>query len=82
MGPLQGRPGHVLRRAQRVNAERDAEFTANAEAKEKLLAEAERIDVSDPKAAQAALRAIGDKWDAIGKVPRDRVTELERGCGR
>ncbi len=61
-----------------VNAERDAEFTANAEAKEKLLAEAERIDVSDPKAAQAALRAIGDKWDAIGKVPRDRVTELER----
>ena len=61
-----------------VNAERDAEFTANAEAKEKLLAEAERIDTSDPKAAQTALRTIGDKWDAIGKVPRERSADLER----
>lgn len=61
-----------------VNAERDAEFGANAVAKEKLLAEAERIDISDPKAAQAALRAIGDKWDAIGKVPREKSADLER----
>ena len=29
-------------------------------------------------AARAALRAIGDKWDAIGKVPRERSAELER----
>lgn len=61
-----------------VNAERDAEFSANAEAKEKLLVEAERIDISDAKAAQAALRNIGDKWDAIGKVPRERSADLER----
>ncbi|MCV7047788.1 DUF349 domain-containing protein [Mycobacterium frederiksbergense] len=61
-----------------INAERDAEFGANAVAKEKLLAEAERIDVSDPKAAQAALRTIGDKWDAIGKVPREKSADLER----
>ncbi len=61
-----------------INAERDAEFGANALAKEKLLAEAERIDVSDPKAAQAALRTIGDKWDAIGKVPREKSADLER----
>ncbi len=61
-----------------INAERDAEFGANALAKEKLLAEAERIDVSDPKAAQAALRNIGDKWDAIGKVPREKSADLER----
>ena len=27
---------------------------------------------------RAALRAIGDKWDAIGKVPRERGAELER----
>ncbi|MEH3141245.1 MAG: DUF349 domain-containing protein [Mycobacterium kyogaense] len=58
--------------------ERDAEFTANAEAKEALLAEAERIDASDRDAARAALRTIGDKWDAIGKVPRERAPELER----
>ena len=61
-----------------VNAERDAEFLANGEAKEKLLAEAEKIDASNLKAAQAALRAIGDKWDAIGKAPRDSSAELER----
>ncbi|TRW84879.1 DUF349 domain-containing protein [Mycolicibacterium sp. 018/SC-01/001] len=61
-----------------ATAERDAEFTANAEAKEALLAEAERLDPSDRDAARAALRVIGDKWDAIGKVPRDRAPELER----
>ncbi len=60
------------------SAERDSELQANAEAKEKLLVEAERIDISDLDAARAALRAIGDKWDAIGKVPRERSAELER----
>src|SRR5262245_32487798 len=61
-----------------ASAERDAEFRANAEAKEALLAEAERVDTSDLDAARAHLRAIGDKWDAIGKVPRERGAELER----
>lgn len=61
-----------------VSAERDAEFRANADAKEALLAEAERLDTSDLDAARAALRTIGDKWDKIGKVPRERSAELER----
>ncbi|WP_081491109.1 DUF349 domain-containing protein [Mycolicibacterium phlei] len=61
-----------------ASAERDAEFRANAEAKEALLAEAEKIDTADLDAARAALRTIVDKWDAIGKVPRDRAAELER----
>ena len=61
-----------------INAEKDAEFNANADAKEQLLTEAERIDVSDADAARAAFRAIGDKWDAIGKASRERGTELER----
>jgi Domain of Unknown Function (DUF349) len=60
-----------------VTAERDAEFKANADAKEALLVEAERIDVSDHDAARAALRTLTDKWDNIGKVPRER-TDLER----
>mgnify|MGYP000019254765 FL=1 len=60
-----------------VSAERDAELTANATAKEALLAEAEHIDTGDHDAARAALRAITDKWDALGKVPRER-TDLER----
>ena len=61
-----------------VSAERDAEFKANADAKQALLAEAEKIDTSDLDAARAALRTIGDKWDKIGKVPRERGADLER----
>lgn len=61
-----------------ATAERDAEFTANAAAKEALLAEAEKLDTANPEAARAALRAIGDKWDAIGKVPREKSADLER----
>ncbi|MDH6193503.1 hypothetical protein M2272_000124 [Mycobacterium frederiksbergense] len=61
-----------------AHAERDAEFTANATAKEALLAEAEQIDTTDVDAARSALRVIGDKWDAIGKVPRERAADLER----
>jgi len=60
------------------SAERDAELRANAEAKEALLAEAEKVDTSDLDAARAQLRAIGDRWDAIGKVPRERGADLER----
>ncbi len=61
-----------------ISAERDAEFGANARAKEQLLVEAEKLDTSNPEAARAALRTIGDKWDAIGKVPRERSADLER----
>ena len=61
-----------------VNAERDTEFQANATAKEALLAEAERLDTSNVDAARSALRTITDKWDAIGKVPRERSADLER----
>jgi hypothetical protein len=61
-----------------ATAERDAEFTANATAKEALLAEAEKLDTSNHEAARSALRSIADKWDAIGKVPRERSAELER----
>src|ERR1700761_8742061 len=61
-----------------ATAERDAGLNANASAKEALLSEAEKIDTSNPKAAAAALRSIGDKWDAIGKAPREKAADLER----
>jgi hypothetical protein len=64
------------RRAQTFS-ERDAEFVANAEAKRALLTEAERIDVGDPDAARAALRSVQERWEAIGKVPRDDIRPLE-----
>lgn len=61
-----------------ANAERTAHLSANTSAKEDLLAQAEKIDTGDVDGARAALRAIADKWDAVGQVPRERSAELER----
>ena len=61
-----------------MTAEKDAEQQANATAKEALLAEAEKLDTTNHDAARAALRSIADKWDAIGRVPRERSADLER----
>ena len=59
-------------------AAQDTEFAANAEAKEKLLVEAEAlVPVTDVGAAKRAIRDIAERWDAIGKVPRDRIRPLE-----
>jgi hypothetical protein len=59
-------------------AAQDSEFAANAEAKEKLLVEAEAlVPVTDVEAAKRAIRDIADRWDAIGKVPRDQIRPLE-----
>ena len=61
-----------------ANAALDAEFAANAEVKEKLLVEAEALlPVTDLDAAKKHLRDLADRWDAAGKVPRDRMKELE-----
>ncbi|MCZ4548148.1 DUF349 domain-containing protein, partial [Rhodococcus qingshengii] len=59
-------------------SERDAEFEQNAVAKEELLAANANIDPAHGlENARAALRDLQEKWDAIGKVPRDRMQELE-----
>ena len=59
-------------------AAQDSEFAANAEAKEKLLVEAEAlVPVTDVGAAKRAIREISERWDAIGKVPRDQIRPLE-----
>ncbi len=59
-------------------AAQDKEFEGNAEVKEKILAEAETlVPVTDLEAAKKAFRDIAERWDAAGKVPRDRMKELE-----
>ncbi|HET8560679.1 MAG TPA: DUF349 domain-containing protein [Marmoricola sp.] len=61
-----------------ANAKQDAEFAANAEAKQALLVEAEALlPVTDLEAAKRAFRGIAERWDAAGKVPRDQVKPLE-----
>ncbi len=61
-----------------ANAELDREFAANAEKKEALLVEAEALlPVTDLRAAKEAFRDLAERWDAAGKVPRDRMKDLE-----
>ena len=60
------------------NAKVDEEFAANALVKEALLVEAEAlVPVTELEVAKRAFRDIAERWDAAGKVPRDRMKELE-----
>jgi hypothetical protein len=60
-----------------VFAERDAEQVDNQRRKEAVIAEAEALDVSDPKAAQSAIRELQSRYDDIGHVPRDAMRRLD-----
>ena len=75
---------HFFAARNAVNAERDREFEANADAKDALLAEYDSL--VDPAkglgAAKAKLRELQDKWDEIGFVPRGRVREFEDKIAR
>jgi hypothetical protein len=65
------------RRSEALSA-RDAELATNEQAKQALLAEAERIDpTSDLDGARKRLRTIHDRWEKIGKVPRESMGVLE-----
>ena len=59
-------------------SERDAEQLANQRTKEALIAEAEALDPgADLKAAQARLRELQERYDAVGHVPRDAMRTLD-----
>lgn len=61
-----------------VFAERDAEQSENLKLKEELADEAEKIlPVTDLKSARAAFRAVNERWEAIGHVPRDARPKVE-----
>lgn len=61
-----------------VASARDSEFERNADAKDELLRRYENsIDPDEVEAARTALRDLQVKWDGIGKVPRERMAELE-----
>jgi hypothetical protein len=60
------------------NAALDEEFAANAVVKEALLVEAEALlPIKDLDAAKKTFRDIAERWEAAGKVPRDRIKDLE-----
>lgn len=60
-------------------SEQDAEFKGNLDAKEALLAEAEAsiLPVTDLAAARSAFRSFLEKYNALGKVPRDSIRGLD-----
>lgn len=59
-------------------AAENIEFSANLTVKLELLKEAAKIDPSkDLAAAKNALREIQSRWEKAGKVPRDKVREVE-----
>jgi hypothetical protein len=61
-----------------IQAEENEEQVANLAAKEALLVEIEAIlPVNDAKAARDQLRDLLDRWDAIGKVPRDSMRAID-----
>ncbi|GAA5153164.1 DUF349 domain-containing protein [Nocardioides marinquilinus] len=68
-----------------ANAAIDAEYAANAVVKDELIVEAEALaaaladgaDGADIDTTKRSFRDLADKWEAAGKVPRDRVKELE-----
>lgn len=61
-----------------VDAHDNEEFSANLQLKLALLAEAEPlITETDRSRAKESLLSIQRRWDAIGKVPRDRVKPIE-----
>jgi hypothetical protein len=61
-----------------VQAEENAEQVENLQAKESQLVEIEAIlPVEDAKAARDQLRDLLDRWDQIGKVPRDSMRAID-----
>lgn len=61
-----------------IDAKENEEYEANLAQKLALLDEAEPLkDEKDRERARAALRSIQERWDAIGKVPRERLAGVE-----
>ncbi|MBB4916840.1 DUF349 domain-containing protein [Streptosporangium saharense] len=79
-GRFKGAQDQFFQARSAVFAERDASLAANAEVKEQLLAEAEKIlPVSDARSARGALRGILERWEEAGPVPREQRDRLEGG---
>ncbi|MBA0050799.1 DUF349 domain-containing protein [Streptomyces sp. AJS327] len=61
-----------------VFAERDSEQRENLTVKEELATEAERLlPITDLRSARTAFRALNERWDAVGHVPRDARPKVE-----
>jgi len=63
---------------QAAQSAQDSEFRRNLLAKEALLAEGEQLlPISNVPAAKAAYRSLLERWNTLGKVPRESIRPLE-----
>lgn len=63
-------------------AAQDEQLRANQKVKEEILAEAEALDfAAAPEKATARLRALQERWEKAGKVPREVMRSLEDRMG-
>lgn len=63
-----------------VVAAENAVFEANLRAKEALLSDAEAllpVNAANVESVKASLRQLQDRWDAVGKVPREAMARME-----
>ncbi|MGL5809766.1 MAG: DUF349 domain-containing protein [Nocardioides sp.] len=61
-----------------ANAAVEREYADNAVVKEQILTEAEALlPIKDADAAKRSFRDIVERWDAAGKVPKDKVQGFE-----
>lgn len=61
-----------------ASSELDKEYEGNLAVKEKLLEEAEALlPIKNVGQAKKAMRDIGERWDAAGKVPRNAMNRVE-----
>ena len=62
-----------------VLSAQDAEYTGNLTAKQALLDEAEAtvVPVTDVAASRAAFRTFLEKFNALGRVPREQIRSLD-----
>lgn len=71
--------GDVLYQAKaEVDAQDDAEYQENLTLKLAILDDAKPIlDITDRRQARERLNQVQDRWDAVGRVPRDRFRDVE-----
>jgi hypothetical protein len=61
-----------------VQADQDAEYGGNLEAKVALLEEAEQLlTATDAQSARSRLTSIQRRWESAGRVPRDQVRQVD-----
>lgn len=76
--------GDVLYQAKaEVDARDDEEYQENLTKKLAILDDAKPIlDLTDRRQARERLNQIQDRWDAVGRVPRDRFRDVEEQLRR